>query len=467
MPVNVKGFDEQGGYNNQNQNENLGGGPGGPESGDVFIDAGGTGGRGSSGGVSTPTVANTFIFTINSNETGFTTTVNGKPVPTNQSVRISRESLATEDKLIKISKKGYLCTEYYIVTMVDDDLPIIKNLNVSDTPLGISTKDIVLKTFLNGKEQLPISLRNTTSSILNFNLRRGGDEYEEPGKYKVKFNIGGAGAPVSILKNGNKNAEFFPPTGESEYEDVEGTKYLISSADATEYRITNITLTTADNQPVVLEANPGETLETNITLNFNYEISISLEEVPLPLDELDPQISLVNADPRKYNINEKSGVPLLIQKNADVQAITIIVGDDILEFDDFGKDNYEEGNGDEIVGITIPHNVFSKIGQYNIKLFPFSFDDYENQVREEEEPITIKPKLNKPKFVGIEEEKPVDKPKPINNPYNPPNNPPRGGGGSSFGGGQLSEERFGIDRGFGSENIGEQSGRPNRNLNYF
>jgi len=466
MPVNVKQFDEQDGY--KNQDEVLGGGgPNNTE--DVFIDAGGGGGGGGSssgGSVSTPTVANTFVFTIKSNETGFTTTVNGSPVPNNQSIRITRVSLATEDKLIKITKKGYLCNQYYIVTMVDDDLPIIKNLNVSDTPLGISTKDIVLKPFLNGKEQLPISIRNTTTSILNFNLRRGDDEYEEPGKYKVKFNIGGSGAPVSILKNGNKNAEFFPPSGESEYEDVEGTKYLISSADATEYRITNITLTTADNQPVVLEANPGETLETNITLNFNYEISISLEKVPLPLDELDPQISLVNADPRKYNINEKSGVPLLIQKNADVQAITIIVGDDILEFDDFGKDNYEEGNGDEIVGITIPHNVFSKIGQYNIKLFPFSFDDYENQVREEEEVVTITPKAVTPKFIGIETETPSD-PKPINNPYNPP----RGGGGGGSGGGQeqfISEEQFGIDRGFGAGNdFDERPGRPNRNLNYF
>lgn len=466
MPVNVKQFDEQEGYNNQD--EVLGGG-GSNNTEDVFIDAGGGGGGGGSssgGSVSTPTVANTFVFTIKSNETGFTTTVNGSPVPNNQSIRITRVSLATEDKLIKITKKGYLCNQYYIVTMVDDDLPIIKNLNVSDTPLGISTKDIVLKPFLNGKEQLPISIRNTTTSILNFNLRRGDDEYEEPGKYKVKFNIGGSGAPVSILKNGNKNAEFFPPSGESEYEDVEGTKYLISSADATEYRITNITLTTADNQPVVLEANPGETLETNITLNFNYEISISLEKVPLPLDELDPQISLVNADPRKYNINEKSGVPLLIQKNADVQAITIIVGDDILEFDDFGKDNYEEGNGDEIVGITIPHNVFSKIGQYNIKLFPFSFDDYENQVREEEEVVTITPKAVTPKFIGIETETPSD-PKPINNPYNPP----RGGGGGGSGGGQeqfISEEQFGIDRGFGAgKDFDERPGRPNRNLNYF
>lgn len=310
---------------------------------------------------------------------------------------------------------------------------------------------------VNGEEQLPVSIKNTTSSTLSFNLTIGevgvGTE-----KNKIKFLIGDVeGAPVSVVKNSKSSAEFFPTTGESEYEDVKGTKYLIRSADTTLYRISGMVITNDSNQPKVLEANSGETLETTITLNSDYEISISLEKVPVPDDELDPQISLVKTDPRRYNINEKSGVPLLIQKNEDVQAITIIVGDDILEFDEL--------DDSDIIGITIPHRVFNKIGQYNIKLFPFSFDDYENQVREEEEPITITPKVVTPKFVGIETETPSD-PKPINNPYNPP----RGGGGGGSGGGQeqfISEEQFGIDRGFGSGNGGEQPRRPNTNLNYF
>ena len=46
MPVKVKGFDEQEGYDNQNQNENFGGGGGIPGGEDVFIDAGGGGGGG-------------------------------------------------------------------------------------------------------------------------------------------------------------------------------------------------------------------------------------------------------------------------------------------------------------------------------------------------------------------------------------------------------------------------------------
>jgi|TARA_B100001094_G_scaffold49603_1_gene45104 hypothetical protein len=457
MPVKIKGFDEQGGYNNQNQNENLGGGPGGPESGDVFIDAGGTGGGSSSGGsVVTPTTTNTFVFTITSNETGFTTSVNNVPVPTNQSVRISRESLATEDKLIKIAKKGYKCDEYYVVTMVDDDLPLIKNKNVSDTPLGISTKDIVLKKFVNGEEQLPVSIRNITSKTLTFNLTKG-EVSVGTSLFTIKFNIGEVeGAPVSVVKNSKTSAEFFPKTGQSVYEDLDNTKYLIRSSDTTLYRISGMTISKDGNTPTVLEADANETLETTITLNTDYEVSITIQQIPVPDADLDPQISLVKTDPRKYNINEKSGVPLLIQKNKDVQAITIIVGDDILEFDEL--------DDSDIIGITIPHKVFSKIGQYNIKLFPFSFNDYENQVREAEEPITIKPKEVKPKFEGIETEKPVDKPKPVKNPYNPP----RGGGGG--GGGReeiISDDSFDyIDR-FGGPNAGEEPGRPNRNLNYL
>ena len=174
---------------------------------------------------------------------------------------------------------------------------------------------------------------------------------------------------------------------------------------------------------------------------------IDTETIPAPLSGLDPQISLVKTYPRKYNINTKSGVPLLIQKNKDVQAITIIVGDDILEFDNFGRDTYEEGNGDEIVGITIPHRVFKKIGQYNVKLFPFSFDDYETQIREEEEPVQIKPVEVKPTFneKPIKELPPPPKPEDKTNPYKPLPSPPRGGGRGRGGGGGGGRAEF-IER---------------------
>lgn len=423
------------------------------------------------------TIVDTFTFIVKTNERGFSTFVNNNKVGINALVRITREQLASEDKRIKVSKEGYLCNEYYIVSMLDDGAPIIENQGLKDNQLlGLNTKAISLIKYVDNQIVEEVGIGSSTLVNLNFTLNKkpktgDGDTYEEPPRYNVKFKISGEGAPVSILKNGNKNAEFFPNAGETDYEDAEGTKYTISTSDISLYRITGIRLIRAGNTPTILTAEDGETLEASITLNTNYEVQIDTELIPAPLPGLDPQISLVKTDPRKYNINTKSGVPLLIQKNKDVQAITIIVGDDILEFDNFGRDTYEEGNGDEIVGITIPHRVFKKIGQYNVKLFPFSFDDYESQIREDEEPITVTPKEVTPKFIEtpIKELPPPPKPEDIVNPYKPPV-PNRGGGGGGSGGGQeqfISEEQFGIDRGFGSGNGGEQPGRPNRNLNYF
>ena len=464
MPVRIKDFDEQRDLGDfRNPDETLDGGLG---DSDILIDAGGGGGSGGGTGGGTSNTnpkinANLFVFNISSNEKSFITTVNDEQVPNSKVVRISRESLAKETKIIKISKEGYLCNEYYQIEMVDDGIPILKNKRASDELLGISTKDIVLTKYVGTQPfGLPKLITDSTNNI-EFSLNKkskGDDDYEEPGSYKVKFNISGEGAPVSVLKNGNKNAQFFPQSGTTNYEDVEGTKYIISSADTSLYRITEITIVKPNNKPVILNAEEGETLETTLTLNSDYTISIITEKLEAPLDGLDPQIELVNTDPRTYNINDKSGVPLLIQKNEDVQAITIIVGDDILEFDDL--------DDDDVIGLTIPHRVFEKIGQYKIKLFPFSFDDYETQIREEEEPITITPKEVTPKFVEKEVEKP-NPPKPEDkvNPYKPTGGSPRRGGGG--GGGRDINESL-LDEDINPfTNDGSFVDRPNYDIRQF
>jgi len=456
----------------------LGNGPstGGNSSTSQNPNTGGNSPRGPYGDTEDPeeppkdTIVDTFVFIVKSNEKGFSTFVNNEKVGLNSLVRITREQLAREDKRIKVSKEGYLCNEYYIVSMLDDGAPIIENPALDKPLLGLNTKPISLIKYVDNQIVEEIGIGSSTSVNLNFTLNKklkGDDEYEEPSSYKVEFSISGEGAPVSVLKNGNKNAQFFPQSGTTNYEDVEGTKYIISSADTSLYRITEITIVKPNNKPVILNAEEGETLETTLTLNSNYTISIITEKLEAPLDGLDPQIELVNADPRTYNINDKSGVPLLIQKNKDVQAITVIVGDDILEFDEFGKDAYEEGNGDEVVGITIPHRVFEKIGQYKIKLFPFSFDDYETQIREAEKPINITPKEVKPKFVEREVEK-VKAPKPEDkvNPYKPLPTPPRGGSRGGGGGRGINESLLDEDIN-PFTNDGSFVDRPNYDITQF
>ena len=219
MPVRIKEFDEQQGYGDQNQNENFGGG-GISGGGDEFIDAGGSGGgSGSSSGgsstVSVNTTPNLFIFNIKCNVPNFSTSVNGKTAADSKRITITKESLLTENKKITISKNGYKGSEYFIVEMVDDGIPLIKNNLISERILGIDTKDIVLTKYnFNEVDGLPISILQKSSNDLIFTLTKsGGDEYEEPKSYSVRFLISGTGSPVSVVKNGNQKAEFFPEVG--------------------------------------------------------------------------------------------------------------------------------------------------------------------------------------------------------------------------------------------------------------
>ena len=341
--------------------------------------------------------SNVFIFNISSNENSFTILVNGDVVTNNKQLRISRADIAKETKKIEIKKTGFRNNnEYYIVEMIPDGAPIINNPRI-DQPLGITTKDVVLTKYQNGQVVgTPTSIRNNISVQLNFNLTKlnGGDEYEEPTKYNVSFNITGNGSPVSILKNGNKSAEFFPTIGNSQYEDVNGTKYIIRSSDASLYRIASINLN--DGSKVQnLVAEPGETLELDVTLTKNYLIEINTNEIFQGSSGLNPQIELLKTNAREYNINSKVGVPLAFRKNEDVKTITVIVGDDVLEFDDLDKGS--------LCGITIPHSVFKNIGKYNIEIFPFSLDDYENEVRPSIPADTVETKKVKVKYDVREE----------------------------------------------------------------
>ena len=416
MPAPIKdiGFDEI--YNPDaglNSNTPLGGNPSGAGS---FSGSGG--GGGGSTIVEDTTTSNLLVFNISSNEKSFTTFVNGEAVGDNKRVRITRQDLAKETKKIQVKKAGYSNNEYYTIELVNDGAPIINNPKI-DQPLGLSTKDIVLTKYTNGVVSSPVkSIKNSVSVSLEFTFSKlkGGDEYEEPKSYTSSFNVSGKGSPVGVLKNGNKKAQFFVKSGASSYSDVEGTEYIISSADLSLYRITNI-LYTSNSQTKELKANAGESLQITVKLNSDYIFDIITEEVKQATPALNPQIELVKTDARTYNINSKAGVPLMFRKNADVQAITVVIGDDVLEFDELDAGN--------LCGITIPHNVFNKIGRYNVKIYPFSFDDYEQQVRPAEKGDVVQNKKVEAKFDVKEEVKlpPID----VKDKYNP--YVPKGGGG--------------------------------------
>ena len=335
--------------------------------------------------------------------------------------------------------------------MVDDGIPIIDNPKLNNS-LGITTKDVVITKYLKKSDtivEFPISIGKRTSYDLSFKFVKnsGVDTTEEAIKYKIKFNIIGSGTPVSILKNSNKNAEFFPNVGLTEYEDFDGTKYVIRSSNTSLNRITKIRWDNEELSPT----NTNESLELAITLKNNYSFQIETEEVFQGTPSADPKIELINTDARRYNINSKVGVPLMFRKNNDVQAITVIVGDDVLEFDDLDSGN--------LCGITIPHSVFKNIAKYNIKIFPFSFNDYENQVRPAEPADIIQTKaIVRDKVIKEKVVKETPTKEDIYNPYVP-----------TSGGGGGGRPAF-LDSGFDFfdptnpfSNGGDFIERPNRN----
>ena len=436
-------------------NQNGNGGNSGENNLVRNTDDGGSGGGGNGGNGGSSVTTNTYVFSIKCNISGAGIMVNGGirgGAP--KEIRISKADLAKRSYKIEVIKHSVVAQECYIISMIDDDVPIIDRPN-GESPLGLNQKQIQVQKYSRDRLDGQAKIIQSTNQVLNFTLNKAIDKVDKDVIHKIKFNISGKGSPVSILKNSTKNAEFFPIVGETSYKDLKGTIYKITSSDSDLFRITDMVITTLTPtlKPILrtrkeLKAEPNESLEAKITLKADLEISITTERVEPVQPAGNPIISLIKDDERRYNINTKAGVPLLIQRNSDVKAITLIIGDDVMEFDDLGDDN--------VVGITIPETSFKKIGKYQIKLFPFSFEDYENSIREEVEEdndtdleeLIITPKKKKKKVLPKEKIKiPDEKPEDLYNPYN-------------RAGGRTENNEVGNGR----DGRNDQSGRPDNQI---
>ena len=349
-------------------------------------------GGGGGGGGSTTYVEPAPIVTTPANRTfQITSNVNGAQIyinginsfkTTSQNITFTKEELLSGDKTITIVKEGYVTGERYVISVENPRgatiirPSVLQTNNVLNETLGLSSTVIRVKYYINDIEQASNDSATVTSTIqnLSFNLTQS-QVITTPTLYNFNVNINGANNSIRVVKNGS--VDFFPDNGSTPYSDISGTTFRIESANLGLYRITQIQSNSAT--PIVAAAN--ESLTYDITLNKNTTISITTELVATPAPALNPQITLLKSEAITYNINSQLGVPIGFMKNADVKAVTVIVGQDILEFDDL--------QSGDVAGITIPHSVFKNIGKYGAKIFPFSLSDYENEVRPAEAPIRI------------------------------------------------------------------------------
>lgn len=363
------------------------------------------GGTSSVGGGGVKITPSDYVLNIKSNVTGADVLINGVSTgkQTPAEVRISKADLINGgDKTITLSKSGYSTNEKYIVSLDTKDSIIIKNSIFSGGFGGISTSEIVVNYYVNNTQSTFSDIVGNYKNLpFKLNSKISDEIINQLTKYNLTISLSGidTGNPILIRKNGFRRSEFFPSMGLTTYSDFTNVKYKIESSDLSLYRIVKISYNDKLARQTPIVANNGESLTLDLTLNVDYSINIEVEAVESEVPAIKPIIKLLKNDARIYNINSEVGVPIAFEKNSAVEAITIIVGDDILEFDDL-----EEG---EIAGVTIPHSVFEKIGRYNTKIYPFSLSDYENNTTPVKPKPIIKPKPIKQIFDVVESAKPI------------------------------------------------------------
>lgn len=359
-----------------------------------------------------------YTLNIKSNVKGASVLINGElsKNTTPAQIQISKQNLIENgNKTITLTKSGYISNEKYVIRLDTTGTNLIKSPLIDGGYGNLSLSSIVVDYYVNNIKQPYLQTSNTLKE-LSFTLsNKNIDDIDMVSRYDLSINISGinSGNAILLRKNAFTSANVFPSNGFTKYSDVSNTKYNISSSDLSLYRIVKITYNTESDRlskasPNTLTANDGESLTLDINLNDSYVVDIVVEDVIKDTTSIKPEIKLLNNDSRTYNINSEIGVPIGFEKNSAVNAITIIVGDDILEFDDLEKG--------EIGGVTIPHSVFEKIGKYNIKIFPFSLSEYDTITNPKPVKPAIKPNPIKPQYDVTETIKPT---KPIikTNPY--------------------------------------------------
>ncbi len=410
-----------------------GGGFGGNANNLIRIDD--SGGGGSTGGGSTGggggiriTPPNT-VFNITSNITGASVLINGvasgKTTPAQLTIT-KDELIQSGNKTITLSKTGFGSKQKYVISLNGNGASFIENNSIQNEFIGTGVADIGCKYYIDDIEQVnPNSTEYGNLKNLVFSLStQTKPPVDEEITYELNINIIGntGGNPVLLEKNSKKGAQMFPTMGATKYSDIPNTNYKISSSDEKLYRITEISYRKGGTvtPPTNLISEGGESLTMEFVLTEAYKIIVTVEDVEQIISGVSPEIELINSNNRLYNINSETGVPIAFKKNEAVEVVSVVIGDDVLEYDDLA-------NGD-IGGITIPHSAFKVIGNYNIEIFPFSLNDNGKDDITAVEPVVI----IKPPIEVVEE--PVTELPQISNPYVAPNPGSGGSIGSSNGG---------------------------------
>ena len=309
-------------------------------------------------------------------------------------------------RVITIQKEGYTTDEQYIINVINnpDYIPIYGNFNInpassilggmggnsgfsglsfgSNTELGLSynnqnwtytnTPPYKFRVQYYNNGNITNVDYDSVDQIQNisFTLVKKTIAIDEPmlPKYKVTLTTN-ISDRVLVVKNNSENtllkSELNTILGDT------GDTITISSNDLTKYRISKIEVSSTNKKSEILEANKAsdgsielDSLSAKITLDADYNILISTEEVFIPTKPR-PSIELTNPNyDRIYNINTKADIPIGIKGGMSVEKVTVYVNNQKFTFD-----KLFDGTS-EYAGVIIPAKAFTQIGNYKIILVP-------------------------------------------------------------------------------------------------
>ena len=340
-----------------------------------------------------------YIFTITSNVKGATLVVDGENTfkTTPNVLKLSLSDIAKNNvKTIELQKQGYQTKEIY-------EIGVTSNPNFSDTQFraisDLSNRDFTFDRFGNqinidasSKLQLTntppfvpvityykekggsgevLRFSNETDTTLEFKdltLTKGNTD-EQPDESTSLTTLGiqvdGIDGSVSMIQNDSESTPL--KNGINKFSLPIGTSIKILSTNLQNYRITKITPAigiSATNRRTQSEFNEiiagSETESASIKFTLSDSFAFSVKSVETPKNtSATPTISFINESAlSSYNINEKSDFPIGINTNGIDKARVSVEG----KIYDFNKLNSSDKNHI----LTLPSNVFGKIGRYKL-----------------------------------------------------------------------------------------------------
>jgi hypothetical protein len=427
--------------------------------GEEYFGGGGGGGASTGGGISTPTedldttatnlptAADDYIVRIttqfpDARPQASTVYLNGIPLPntTPKDYTIKLSELFTNGpQEFEVRKGKYITNQKYVLSVVPfgdnklDDITLLEDVE-TNRPNGVNQLQLDIKYYEDGQLKPYTTARNGTLIQLPFTLYKKPVEIIKDELKELTINLIGPDSSVQFI---TPDEDELLDSGEDVYEEKLGTTISFKSPNTSLYRISEVTITDDEGNTEKLTAGKSESVSMEILLSRDLKLDIVTKNV-IKKEVLKPVIRIKGNPLKKYNINDKTDIPIIVEKNDDVKVISLIIGDEILEFDSLTKGKYQ--------GITIPSRLVDKIGTYNVKLIPYSISELlaakkNTEVKELPPP----PPPKNPDKIIREQEVIVKQPdlppndKPVSNTNY---TTPRGGGSGGSGGGPRELVRF-------------------------